>query len=130
MTNMGIALLLLGLSLCGAAVTFLPLEWFGIPREGASGVLDYWLSTMMLFVLPLVLVLLGFTKSFLIRLLRFLLGLWDLALTVALLLQIDRFSPNLTGEGIGLLGLVLVFSASIVVYSAIDFSNRSEATSP
>lgn len=115
---------LLGLAVCGGAVISLPDHFFGFyPSPGVDSV-GLWMSSVQIFAVPLVLLVLGSSKT--ANWLRLIWGAWIGISTISVLKNLEQTFPAMTPYGWILLLLVLAFSLGAVLSAAINLSPKKE----
>ncbi|MEZ4751779.1 MAG: hypothetical protein R3B54_14460 [Bdellovibrionota bacterium] len=80
---------------------------------------ELWLSSMRLIAFPVSLLLLGFTRSGVIRFLHLGWGLWLSLLTLGVLIQREPLTPYLTPYGLTAIVLVLVCGLGLTLFSTM-----------
>lgn len=105
----------------GIAYIALPIDVLGIPKEDLDGSLRLWGSSLKLFAVPLCLLILNFTKNFIIQLLVLLWGLWILIISVLFFVSSKDLAPGLTQYGRAFVAVVIIFALCQLVFSATKF---------
>ena len=115
------------LFLLGVAGVFLvvaPWDTFRFPAAPHDNPLTLWLWTLKCFAVPGCLVLMGMTRSLIVKLCTLVWGLWLTFLSLWIALRVHQLAPEITSYGHAFLGLVTVLSLATVTFASIEFGNR------
>ena len=120
---MRISICLLALLAAGVVLIVCPPRLFEITTGMNIAPVSLWLFSLKMFAIPLVLILLAFTKSRLIQALDFIWGVWMTVTSVWVLGTSNVLMPSLTFYGQTLLAAIALFSIALVLFSAMAFTS-------
>lgn len=111
------------IAIAGVLLVLSPWQTFRFPA-GTRGPLALWLVTLKCFAIPACLVLLGLTRSIVVKFCALGWGLWVMFLSFWLAVQMNHWIPEVTTYGQALLGVVAVLSLATVTFTAIELGNK------